>query len=111
MKIAVTGCNGSVGERVVALALKRGHTIVDIDYRSAGDNTHPNFEFVQADLKVYEVALSVLEGCEGVIHLAALLVLGNIEANVHNRCEVMVIIRSVELMAMLLSYETYFERY
>jgi nucleoside-diphosphate-sugar epimerase len=88
MKLAITGCNGSVGKRVVALALKRGHTVVGIDCRSAGESTHPQFRFVQADLKVYETALSALEGCNGVIHLAALLLLGNTDANVHNRYEV-----------------------
>jgi len=77
---------------VVALALKRGHTVVGIDYRSAptdsgAANIPPpsQFKFVQADLKVYETALSVLKGCDGVIHLAALLLLGNKEADVHNR--------------------------
>jgi nucleoside-diphosphate-sugar epimerase len=88
MKLAITGCNGAVGRQVVALALKRGHSIVGIDYRSAGASMHPNFTFVQADLRVYEKALSTLQGCDGVIHLAALLPFGNSDADIHNRCEV-----------------------
>ena len=80
MKLGITGCNGSIGKRVVALALKRGHTVVGIDYRSTGAITHPQFIFVQVDLKVYETALKALHGCDGVVHSPALLPPGNSDA-------------------------------
>ncbi|KAF8072058.1 hypothetical protein FPV67DRAFT_916627 [Lyophyllum atratum] len=74
MKIAVTGCNGHVGRPVVELALRRGHTVVGLDYIPQAEGAavqHPQFTFVQADLKDYEVVLRSLEGSEGVVHLAA----------------------------------------
>src|SRR5882762_11144626 len=35
MKIAVTGCNGLVGRRVVICALAQGHVVLGIDYTPA----------------------------------------------------------------------------
>ncbi|GLB40545.1 putative rmlD substrate binding domain [Lyophyllum shimeji] len=74
MKIAVTGCNGSVGKRVVELALRRGHTVVGIDHNAQAEGQavqHAQFTFVQADLKDFEVVMRVLGGSDGVVHLAA----------------------------------------
>ncbi|TFK40024.1 hypothetical protein BDQ12DRAFT_680232 [Crucibulum laeve] len=79
MKLAVTGYNGSVGKRVVALALKRGHTVVGIDRTSPQDADLPpsgkngsSFSYHQADLTDFDAALKLLAGCDGVIALAAL---------------------------------------
>ncbi|CAK5268753.1 unnamed protein product, partial [Mycena citricolor] len=71
-KIAVTGSNGSVGKRVVLAALQRGYQVVGIDHSSAimPENAE-NFSFLQVDLKDYEQTLRALEGCQAVIHLAA----------------------------------------
>ncbi|KAF9466470.1 hypothetical protein BDZ94DRAFT_1250986 [Collybia nuda] len=74
MKIAVTGCNGRVGKPVVALALARGHSVVGIDYNgepSAETGEAPSFTYTRANLKDYETALKLLEGCDSLIHLAA----------------------------------------
>lgn len=75
MKLAITGCNGRVGRRVVALALKHGHTVVGIDCtpltQSAGSpDRDDRFTFLELDLRVYEDALKALDGCEAVCHLA-----------------------------------------
>lgn len=88
MKIAVTGCNGRVGKRVVQLALRRGHTVVGIDYipqveEQAVEN--PQFTFVQADLKDYGAVIRVLEGSEGIVHLAAYPDPGDYAVTAHNR--------------------------
>lgn len=81
MKIVITGCNGSVGKRVVLLSLKRGYTVTGIDIKplpeELADTIQKNqyterFLFRQVDLKEYDRALEVLRSseCEAVIHLA-----------------------------------------
>ncbi len=75
MKIAITGCNGSVGTRVVLLALRRGHTVVGIDYSNPSPASLPdnlNFQFLRVDLRVYEDALKSIQGCDAIAHLAGL---------------------------------------
>ncbi|KAL1745591.1 hypothetical protein HDZ31DRAFT_36063 [Schizophyllum fasciatum] len=73
MKIAVTGCNGSVGKRVALLALKRGFHVVGIDLatNAAEDLPHSDdFEYRSADLRDFDVVLRLLEDCEAITHLA-----------------------------------------
>ncbi|KAF5382199.1 hypothetical protein D9615_004257 [Tricholomella constricta] len=85
MKIAITGCNGSVGKRVVQLALRRGHTVVGIDHVESKETIqHAKFAFVLADLKHYDAAIKALEGCDGVVHLAAYRNPGDYEVTTHN---------------------------
>ena len=91
MKIAITGCNGSIGTRVVLSALAQGHLIVGIDCTPMPDvlsNLLPDregsFAFHQADLKDYAVALKLLEGCDGVVHLAAMRTPGDYAVAAHN---------------------------
>ena len=87
MRLAVTGCNGSVGKRVVTLGLKRGHTVVGIDHtlRSDDDHVDSHFTFIHADLEDYDMVLKVLEGCDGVVHLAACSTPGDYKVKTHNR--------------------------
>ena len=76
MKIAVTGCNGRIGRRVVTKALKQGHTIVGIDTVQPptgfdhADNQQ--FSFLQIDLRDYDETYKALQGCEAVVALAAI---------------------------------------
>lgn len=82
MKVAVTGCNGLIGSRVVLQGLKQGHTVVGIDITDQqaveplGEDQDLNvayaerFRFHKANLTVYEEAIAALQGCEAVIHLA-----------------------------------------
>jgi nucleoside-diphosphate-sugar epimerase len=81
MKIAVTGCNGSVGSRVVRLALARGYTVIGIDTARSSSlvdqetsNTSPSgqYTFLEVDLTDYDAALRVLRGCEAVVQLAGI---------------------------------------
>ncbi|KAK1218848.1 hypothetical protein PQX77_018464 [Marasmius sp. AFHP31] len=78
MKIAVTGSNGSVGKRVVALALKRGHTVVGIDIGptpALADDCQEfqtKFKYTQVDITDYNDTLKALESVEAVVHLAGL---------------------------------------
>ena len=71
MKIAITGCNGSVGKRVVLLALARGHTVAGIDHVDlAVPIDSERFQFMKVDLRDYEETLKCLAGCEAIVHLA-----------------------------------------
>ncbi|KAL0573408.1 hypothetical protein V5O48_008556 [Marasmius crinis-equi] len=76
MKIAVTGSNGSVGQRVVALALKKGHDVVGINIgptptlASDCQQFQSNFTYKQVDITDYNDTLDALNGREGVVHLA-----------------------------------------
>ncbi len=90
MKIAVTGCNGSVGTRVVLAALAQGHTVVGIDSAPVPDAlTHLDvdagqFAFHRADLREYDAGLRLLEGCDAVVHLAAMRTPGDYVVAAHN---------------------------
>ncbi|KAH8117947.1 NAD-binding protein [Phellopilus nigrolimitatus] len=78
MKIAVTGCNGRVGRRVVLYALKEGHEVVGIDCSDTSGHedvvqalAQKDFAYIKADLRDYDRTLEVLSGCQGIAHLAA----------------------------------------
>lgn len=88
MKLAITGCNGSVGRRVVTLALKHGHAIIGIDCSPASDTEFSKdsaFSFLQADIREYDETLEALKGQEGVIHVAGIRNPGDYAVNAHNR--------------------------
>jgi len=86
MNIAVTGCSGNVGRRVVLHALAQSHTVVGLDSKSpdADFSSDPGFSFRQVDLTEYDKTLNALRGCTAVIHLAALPHPRDYGAVVHN---------------------------
>lgn len=75
MKIAVTGCNGMVGQRVVIRALKAGHIVIGVDKVAKEDTEFrhdSHFTFVLADLSDFEEALKAFQGCDAIVQLAAI---------------------------------------
>ncbi|KIJ66745.1 hypothetical protein HYDPIDRAFT_174118 [Hydnomerulius pinastri MD-312] len=88
MKIAVTGCNGRVGQRVVLSALRTGdHSVVGIDTVANPDTefaSDPNFTFVHADLKEFEEALRAFDGCDAIVQLASVSHPVDWKVNTHN---------------------------
>ncbi|KAF4596508.1 hypothetical protein EYR40_007794 [Pleurotus pulmonarius] len=85
MKIAITGCSGSVGKRVVSFALKLGHTVLGIDRELPGHtDERAGVVYVKLDLTDYNAALEILKGCEAVVHLAAFRNPGDYGATTHN---------------------------
>lgn len=87
MKIAITGCNGEVGRRVVLWALKEGHTVVGADHVVAQDTefyNNPAFTFHQVNLKDFDAASKVFEGCDAIIQLAAFRQPMDYKVYVHN---------------------------
>jgi nucleoside-diphosphate-sugar epimerase len=71
MKIALTGGSGSIGRAIIAQALCRGDTIVSID-RVAPAEEHEGVRFVNADMSDYETLLAAFDGCDALIHMAAI---------------------------------------
>ncbi|KAG1747052.1 NAD(P)-binding protein [Suillus paluster] len=87
MKIAVTGCNGSVGRHVVLRVLKEGHTAVGVDHVASQDTgfyNNPAFSFHQVDLRDFDAALQIFEGCDAIIQLAAFAQPMDYMVKVHN---------------------------
>lgn len=72
MKLAVTGCTGRIGKRVVLAALKAGHPVTGIDSRPADLEyaNDPDFTFLEVDLRNYDDTLKAFHGVDGVVQLA-----------------------------------------
>ncbi|MEM7256207.1 MAG: NAD(P)-dependent oxidoreductase, partial [Pseudomonadota bacterium] len=71
MKIAVTGASGFIGSNLTSHLLKKGHSVVAIS-RTALQIEDPNLQSEAADVRDPEALARVFEGCDAVIHLAAL---------------------------------------
>jgi nucleoside-diphosphate-sugar epimerase len=100
MLIAVTGANGTIGRRVVLLALKQGHHVRGIDsssssartaFRNADDENedrwviaHPSYTAVTADLQDARKTQEVLAGADAIITLAGIPHPGDGLYDVHN---------------------------
>jgi UDP-glucose 4-epimerase len=69
MKIALTGSNGRVGGHIRTAALRLGHELVCVDRTS---NDAPGDRFVQADVTDYDALVAAFEGCDALIHMAAI---------------------------------------
>jgi UDP-glucose 4-epimerase len=71
MRIAITGVRGIVGRAVAARVVAEGHVVVGIDRApaapSAEGSTHR-----QIDVTDFASLRDALEGCDGLIHLAAI---------------------------------------
>ncbi|MDB5505370.1 MAG: hypothetical protein JWR75_8 [Devosia sp.] len=73
MKIALTGSSGGVGRAIATEALAQGHTLVGIDRVAAPEaEERDNFHFIQADMDEYDKLVAAFEGCDAVIHMAAI---------------------------------------
>lgn len=73
MKIAVTGGSGGVGRAITDEALSLGHSVVSID-RVVPDNRdeREGLRFVEADAGNFEKLSSAFDGCDALIHMAAI---------------------------------------
>lgn len=74
MRIAVTGGNGGMGRHLIPYLLEQGHTVVSIDRTlptSAKLFEHGRINLV-ADTCNFGELVGCLEGCDGLIHLAAI---------------------------------------
>lgn len=71
MRIALTGGSGGIGRAITAQALALGHQIVSID-RQAPEHPTDSVRFVQADMAEYDRLVEAFDGCDAVIHMAAI---------------------------------------
>ena len=71
MKIALTGGSGGIGRAIIDLARKRGDSIVNID-RTLPPDEYKDIPFFQADMDEYHALVRAFEGCDAVIHMAAI---------------------------------------
>jgi UDP-glucose 4-epimerase len=79
MKLLVTGGAGYIGSIVSRQLLERGHEVVVLDNLERGhrEAVAAGARFVEADLRVQaQVATAVGEGFDGVLHFAALALVG-----------------------------------
>jgi nucleoside-diphosphate-sugar epimerase len=74
MRIAVTGGSGRIGRAVVELAVAQGHRVVRIDRVAPPVEQAANtaVEFVEAELIDYTSFEKAIEGCDALIHMAAI---------------------------------------
>jgi NAD(P)-dependent dehydrogenase (short-subunit alcohol dehydrogenase family) len=73
MKIAITGARGTVGQEVVKLCAKAGHSTVQVNRTDEENDGTPNTEMRTADAASdYDATLEAFKGCDAVIHLAAI---------------------------------------
>lgn len=84
MKILVTGGAGFIGSHIVEWLLKQGHHVITLDDLSTGkrdylDNLihHPNHLFVQGSALDRSLLNELMENCDAVFHMAAVLGVNN----------------------------------
>lgn len=76
-RILVTGGAGFIGSHTVDLLLEAGKQVIVLDNLSSGhlqnlNLQHPNVELVEGDILEYPLIESLVEGCDAVLHLAAI---------------------------------------
>ncbi|MDA0748321.1 MAG: NAD(P)-dependent oxidoreductase [bacterium] len=78
MRVLITGGAGYVGSSLTSILLEAGDEVRTVDNLSHGGRalfgfwSHPNFEFVRGDVRDTDFLQGVVEGCDAVVHLAAI---------------------------------------
>lgn len=71
MRIAITGASGIVGRAVVEMALEEGHSVVGID-RRADAPIDVGVDLLGVDVSDFPTLVGAIDGCDALIHLAAI---------------------------------------
>jgi len=79
MKLLITGAAGFIGSNLCEFMLHKGYDVVGLDNLATGFmhnlnefKSHPNFSFIEADIRDYESCLKATQGVDYVLHQAAL---------------------------------------
>ena len=78
MKILITGAAGYIGSVLTKQLLARDYTVIGLDSLMFGGESlltffnHPNFTFVQDDIRNEDVIRNVLKEVDSIVHLAAI---------------------------------------
>jgi len=72
MRIAVTGSTGRIGREITARALAAGHEVVGIDRVAPAEAPADTLRFVRADTDDYPALVAAMQGCDALIHMAAI---------------------------------------
>jgi UDP-N-acetylglucosamine 4-epimerase len=78
-KLLITGVAGFIGSNLADYFVKQGYYVVGLDNFSTGKweniahlSHHPNFSFVEGDIRNFETCSTAVKGCDYVLHQAAL---------------------------------------
>ena len=79
MKLLITGAAGFIGSNLCEFMLHKGYDVVGLDNLATGFmhnlnefKSHPNFSFIEADIRDYESCIKSNSGVDYVLHQAAL---------------------------------------
>jgi nucleoside-diphosphate-sugar epimerase len=74
MKVLVTGHHGYIGSVVAPMLHEAGHDVTGLDtfFYEGCDLLDDAFDFPTLRVDIRDVTTNMLEGCEGIVHLAAL---------------------------------------
>lgn len=77
MQVLVTGGAGFIGSHIVDELLRRGHTVRVLDNLATGRACNiahvlPHIEFIEGSIADPEAAARAVQGCDGVLHQAAI---------------------------------------
>jgi len=82
-RVAVTGAAGRIGEGVLDLFRARGAAVVAIDSSAAPEGSQDDHvTWVRADMTDYSAIVKAVDGCDGLVHLAAIARPGLVEDSV-----------------------------
>ena len=78
-KLLITGVAGFIGSNLADYFVNQGYYVVGLDNFSTGKweniahlSHHPNFSFVEGDIRNFETCNTAVKGCDYVLHQAAL---------------------------------------